>query len=473
MNTLRYRPLRGEEPDTATANSSREPTRHAGRDRPNVKEPRVRRPRLRRATSSPAARRGLAGRVAALAAEPAQPAADVPVDGATSFGTMPPSDAAQARFAGAMSAEVDALRTDLTDEILWSLLALDAGDVGGAASILETGTDRLGVFHLRLEDAIAAAAVEREAERVLASAEREYRRPQRSGASGPAIRVAFASVAAIAAATHLMSLPSEGGPRLVAGSNEVAADDGGATRDAAAAGTSATADDVANPDAAPAAPARSADILDGGSRVGGGLTSGGFAELSQTTAHQDALALMLEPTAFIDQIEQEGPPVGTDAPVDDVQRLMARLLPHVPAVDDALAVDDSLAVDVQETIGGSPDVVAQLTAAAPAEVTTAIDPSEVVAASEAAAPPKLVIRRAERPRASSEPTPSPSDEPTDEPSPEPSPTPNDDPSETPSDEPTETATAGEGGGSDGGGDGRDPDGGQMDELPLVPQDGDI
>lgn len=82
----------------------------------------------------------------------------------------PPSEKAVERLATSVEREVDALREEFSDDLLLTMLLLDAGEVDEAQRLVDSQTDRLRRFEQHVDEAVASAAVEREAEGVVAAA---------------------------------------------------------------------------------------------------------------------------------------------------------------------------------------------------------------------------------------------------------------------------------------------------------------
>lgn len=83
----------------------------------------------------------------------------------------PPSAAATERLAGALTEQVDGLRSDLADTLALAMLLTAAGRADEASRVVESRREALRRFTARAETSLAAAMVEREAEDVLARTE--------------------------------------------------------------------------------------------------------------------------------------------------------------------------------------------------------------------------------------------------------------------------------------------------------------
>lgn len=145
---------------------------------------------------------------------------------------QPPSAVAVGRLARDVDREVADLREGLADDLILALLLLENGEPEEAGHIVDVGSARLRRFHDQLERSVAAAAVERDAEEILAAAEDApgdrppTRHPLRTFAS------ATAAAAALVAALLVVASPPSDGPQLLAGAlgdgeSEAAADDTG------------------------------------------------------------------------------------------------------------------------------------------------------------------------------------------------------------------------------------------------------
>ena len=144
-----------------------------------------------------------------------------------------PSEEATDRLAGRLRQEIDDLHADLADDLLLTFLLLGEDEGEDAVGVLDHGADRLRRFQDRLEDAIADAAVEREAEAVLASASAGPDRDldtagERTGLGAFRIRaLASAAAALLAAVVGLVSLEPASAPDTVtARSSSTPADEG-------------------------------------------------------------------------------------------------------------------------------------------------------------------------------------------------------------------------------------------------------
>lgn len=137
-----------------------------------------------------------------------------------------PSDASTGRLADRLQREIEDLRSGLTDDLLLTLMLLGEDAVDEAVGVLDDGSERLQRFQDQVEDAVADAAVERDAEAVLAAAAvpDERRRDQAGDVQrgrGTAFRIrALASVAAaaLAAVVAVVSVEPSEAPELVAAS---------------------------------------------------------------------------------------------------------------------------------------------------------------------------------------------------------------------------------------------------------------
>lgn len=130
-----------------------------------------------------------------------------------------PSPESAGRLADRLHREVEDLRDELADDLLLALLLLGEDEGEEAVGLLDLGSDRLHRFQDRVEDVVADAAVEREAEQVLvaASADPSGNRPG-PGVRGTARRIRVLASVAAAALTAIVALvsvePSD--PELVA-----------------------------------------------------------------------------------------------------------------------------------------------------------------------------------------------------------------------------------------------------------------
>lgn len=117
------------------------------------------------------------------------------------------------RLGEAVERELDALREEFTDDLLLTMLLLDAGEVDEASHMVDSQSDRLRRFRERVDDAVASAAVEREAERVVATAGSVPEEPRRAPALATA---AFAAASGFVAVLAILAGPGTG-PDHVAG----------------------------------------------------------------------------------------------------------------------------------------------------------------------------------------------------------------------------------------------------------------
>lgn len=174
-----------------------------------------------------------------------------------------PSEEATDRLAGRLRQEIDDLHADLADDLLLTFLLLGEDEGEDAVDVLDHGAERLHRFQDRLEDVIADAAVEREAEAVLASVSVDAAPVPEADTAGErtavgAFRIralASAAAALLAAVVGLVSLEAGPAPDAVtARSSSSPADEGSSAAQASAPGASLLGTSDRSSETASAAP---------------------------------------------------------------------------------------------------------------------------------------------------------------------------------------------------------------------------
>lgn len=136
-------------------------------------------------------------------------------------GDHAPSARSVARLAEGLEDELADLRVDVDDELRLAKVLRDAGEVDAARLLLERPVSRTRAAHSRLRELIAAAAVERAAEEVLATADvgAPPQRDRRRDVRLRRVPAVLATVLAVLVAMVLSS-PAQGpSPSMVASAN--------------------------------------------------------------------------------------------------------------------------------------------------------------------------------------------------------------------------------------------------------------